>query len=177
MDRFQAWIDGLDERDRKYYGEAVAAWSLAQRSRALELASILDKMGCSESEAWAFSEIQENIAQVLRFAFLMGVRKEIEHCAKFGLDELGSEHPSLVPLVVKLKQIATGSELRHLFAVFGKSLADNITYLLDQGCSGQLVEVGSTWALVEFNDDCQSTGRDVGGLHESSSEDDFTPQI
>jgi hypothetical protein len=176
-DRFDAWIASLDDSQRQYYADELATWAIDQRSRGVDLANTLEKMGCLDPEGWAFSEVSENIAQVLRFAFLMGVRKEIEHNAKFGIDGLADDNPALAAVITKIQAAVSKDEMCAFLAAFGRQLTNDIMHMIDQGCSSSVVEPGSVWALLEVDDDCVPTGREVGGLHESAEDHEFLPNV
>jgi hypothetical protein len=153
----------------KYYDHQLRGLDAGRQERLLELALGLERAGASNALDWAYSEVQENIAQTARFLVLRAlcasardVDQALDSCdvddARGLYDALvdaGAERASLDRLVLA---IARGTVWQCLTA-------------LDEGGFGQDNPVG--WALAETDGEGKLTGRLVAGLHESAQEDQF----
>lgn len=173
--RFQNYVDNLDGFNREHYQTILDAWDPAKLSKANELAKKLDNAGCIESEAWVFSEIDENIAQSARFIFLKNLwEKVINPAPTLGVENLRVSDEKCASTLEKLDAVLSSEEKEHLFKEFAIQMGWDFVQAIDEGYSYENDELPS-WVLMEVdvNTD-QLTGRDIGGLHESFMDEDYS---
>jgi hypothetical protein len=135
------WLAQLPEQDRH---------------RAEQMLHELRAMGCREPEAWAQSEVTENIAQVARYRFLHQLWPSLIDTWRDGVRALPAAQRAInagadPSDVVQIARVAAYE------AVFGL-----LYHLEDDGLDSPL----PSWALVEVDPAGTPTGRDVGGLFE-----------
>lgn len=122
------------------------------------LVAALQVMGCSDPEAWAQSEIDENIAQVARYRFLHQLWPRLIDGWSNGLNNIPAARRAL----------ADGAKEQDLAllvrAVAYETVFDMLYYLDDDSLDAAGLP---DWALMELDETGTPTGRLVEGLYES----------
>ena len=164
----QEWYESLDDKTRKTADQKI---------------EILKQFNADDPLGWVSSEMRENIPQVARFLFLHRVRSEVLNgYLPFALPESMDFEKSLPPL----KRLQVGEEAFTRLIASGVNREDLIRIARAAACSAifNFVEMldgisysdndnavdSPNWALMEIvkeNDKQESTGRILGGLHES----------
>jgi len=164
----QEWYESLDDKTRKTADQKI---------------EILKQFNADDPLGWVSSEMRENIPQVARFLFLHRVRSEVLNgYLPFALPESMDFEKSLPPL----KRLQVGEEAFTRLIASGVNREDLVRIARAAACSAafNFVEVldgiscsdndnavdSPNWALMEIvkeNDKQESTGRILGGLHES----------
>lgn len=173
--RFQDFVATLDDSTKEYFQNTLNSWSEQTLAKANELASKLDSAGCVEPESYVFSEINENFAQSARFAFIKHLWDEIINPASTnGLRNLELEDERCSESLKKIDQVLAPEEKRYLFRKFAIQLGWDFSHMIDEGCSERNEHLPS-WALMEVDSETDEfTGRDIGGLHESFMDVEFS---
>jgi len=135
------WLAGL--------GGAAAA-----RAEALRVAFI--DLGAPDPESWARSEIDEDIPQLARLAFLRAVWRQIEEWREIDTVPAltGKVSGEVVALAVR---VATQAAFHTALGVIG--VIDDEEDVATPAAPG--------WRLVECDAEGRPTGRVLSGLHES----------
>ncbi len=152
-----------------------------------ELREIFHSLGADEPDAWAGSEVRENIPQLARFLFLRGAWSFIlkEDDATWPDDyidtEEGGPNSGAGPALRRiLKKGVDVRDLTNLIRIMQCELLFQVCYLLDDPFPAiedvveripALKEVA--WGVFELDDNEDPTRR-IGGLHESVLEMDPT---
>jgi hypothetical protein len=136
------WLEGLDG---------------PTRSRAQSLRDTFARLGASEPEGWACSEIDENIAQLGRFVFLRAVWREVERWRDRDVVAALCEEAS-----EEAREVAARMAARAAFDV-----AAGIVQLVDNEEDVVASEPLPGWLLIECDAEGSPTGRVLNGLHES----------
>ncbi len=127
------------------------------RARAESLRDRFRRLGATEPESWARSEVSEDIAQLGRFVFLNTLWRQIEEW----------RNPEAV---TALLPDATREVLEAARTVAGRVAFDvvlNVVQVLDDEEDVDASEPAPGWRLMELDPDGELTGRDLGALHES----------
>jgi hypothetical protein len=130
-----------------------------------ELAALtrrLTELGASEPGSWAGSEISEGIPQQARYLVL----RRIWTKALMPWRDLGilRQNESLVQL------LAQGAEQELLAEALRRIVFDtvlDVVMVIDEGHDPDAPDDAPGWTLVETDSGGDTTGRRVGGLHES----------
>jgi hypothetical protein len=148
-----------------------------------ELTHLLKLAGAPNPEAWARSELQEDIPQLARFMFLRQAWRCVvadDDTTWIGKQVAASKHKSQSPgasLGPALERcLATGCSARDLLTVARTAqwqLLHQICYLLSDPSIEEPELQHVAWALVEV-DQQEHRGREIGCLHESVLETDPT---
>jgi len=173
--RFQTFVDNLVELNKEHFQKMLDSWDSAKLSKANELANKLDNAGCIESESWVFSEIDENIAQSARFIFLKHLwDKVVDPAPTLGVENLRLSSEKCANSLKKLDAVLTLEEKEHLFKEFAIQMGWDFSHAIDEGYSYENDQLPS-WVLMEVDADTDElTGRDIGGLHESFMDEDYS---
>lgn len=141
---FDEWRDGLPPEDKR---------------RVDILTDQLRAAGAAEPESWAQSEISENIPQAARFAFLRAVWRNLERW----------RDPQSVDRFAGERQIDPEfrETFRELVAMAAFEATLDVIMVIDNGEDVDGTAGLPGWLLVETDSDLASTGREIGGLHES----------
>jgi len=153
-------------------------------SDAQQLAALFRRLGASQPEGWANSQIGEGINQLHRYLFLRQawsrvidendqswIDRAIDDAKKEPNAPYSGVGHSLARLLANgasrddVVDLARGMQAQLLF---------DICYLLDDPSleDDEVEELG--WSLVETHEDLEPTDRAIGGLHESVLETDPT---
>jgi hypothetical protein len=143
-----------------------------------ELAALFARLGASEPESWARSQVLEGIPQLLRYLFLKAAWRNVESdddtsWMRSEVDRANArpEEPYAglgLGLDQCLRQGVDPVVLNEMIRCAQATMIFRIGYLLDGGDSGGLEELRDvSWALFETDADGRPTGPAIGGLHES----------
>jgi len=144
------------------WDEWLATLDATTRPRAESLRDTFARLAADEPEAWARSEIDENIAQLGRFIFLRAVWNEIERWRDREAVSRFCEGASDEAIEVAARVAA-----RAAFDV-----AAGIVQLIDDEQDLESSDQWPGWLLIECSAEGKPTGRVLGGLHESLLETD-----
>jgi len=142
---------------RPTWQEWIAELDDDTRARAEALRAAFARLGAGDPEAWAHSQISENIPQLGRFVFLRAVWREIDQWRD-------------VHTVPGLAGVATDEAIALAARVATRTafeVALNIIQLIDDG--GDTTASGPLpgWQLIERDSEGAATGRVLDGLYES----------
>jgi hypothetical protein len=148
-----------------------------------QLTELFRKLGASEPEGWASSQVTEGINQLGRFLFLRQAWKrvldETDHSWIQDRSDMASKRPGspcsgIGPALQSL--LAKGvsqQDITDVVRVMQYELLFGLCYLMDDpGLEEEEVQDVS-WGLVQFDDAGKVVG-EIGGLHESVLETDPT---
>jgi alkylhydroperoxidase/carboxymuconolactone decarboxylase family protein YurZ len=151
-----------------------------------ELVSLLTRARVRDAEAWADSQLEEDIAQVARAIVLWRLWPEaIDRFTRdlSWIDEVIAERErdSNAPfadagaaLSAALAAGVSPEDLGKIARFVAFSAVFSTLYRIDEGADYEFDD-GPGWILMEIDQETgQPTGRDVGGLHESLLELDPT---
>ncbi len=148
-----------------------------EKQRLAGLTEIFRRLGAHDPEAWARSEVGENIPQLARFLFLRSawqyvlaeddakwIDAALEHAAQRPNDPCAGIGPALQRL---LNLGANRQDLTDIVRVKQYETLFGLCYLLafPERLDPELGEIG--WLLEEVDSHGQVTGRLVDALHES----------
>ena len=150
-----------------------------------ELAALFARLGASEPEIWARSQILEGIPQLLRFLFLKAAWRNVASDGDTSWMRSAVERANSRPeepyaglglgLGHCLRQGVDPVVLNEMIRCAQATMIFRIGYLLDGADfsgSDELRDV--SWALFQTDADGRPTGPAIGGLHESVLEIDPT---
>jgi hypothetical protein len=144
------------------WDEWLATLPLDVRDSAISLAARFEELGAPDSEVWVRSEISENIPQLARFMILRSLwREAISPWMDVG---------ALNDLAAARRLIDAGADPHDVLLVARAGAYDAVAAavgVLDEGGDPDAGENAPGWHLVETDAECNPTGRDIGGLHES----------
>jgi hypothetical protein len=147
----------MSTADRQTWEDWTAGLDDATRARAEALRATFARLGAGAPEAWAQSQISENIPQLGRFVFLRAVWREIDQWRDVhtvpGL--AGAATDEAIALAAR---VAT----RAAFEV-----ALNIIQIIDDGRDTKTPGPTPGWQLIERDGDGTATGRVLGRLYDS----------
>ena len=141
-----------------------------------ELTDLFAKLGASEPEQWASSQVNEGINQLGRFLFLRQAWKLVvdENDQSWIQDRIDMSSKQLgtpcsgigQALQNLLDQGASKQDITDIVRVMQYELLFGLCYLLDDpGLDEQEVQEVS-WGLIQFNESGEAVG-EIAGLHES----------
>ena len=147
-----------------------------------ELTAIFRRLGASDPEGWAISQVQEGIPQLARFVFLKQAWSlvladgDTGWTAPYIESALNKPDEPYAGVGLALQRLlSAGADPRDLTDVVRGIQADllfNLCYLLgDPGFPNQIADVA--WGLFQLDDDDRPVAH-IGGLHESVLETDPT---
>lgn len=132
----------------------------------------LVRAGATEPEAWAKSEVRENIPQFARFLVLKNlfqIALDVESsllCAN-DFSDMDSQ-------VEEMKTKVGEDTLIDFLQNYSLGLISQVMDVLDSG-NPELAEDGVSWILAETNGDGALTGQFIEGVHEDAL--DFMEQV
>jgi len=149
-----------------------------------ELAALFARLGASEPESWARSQVLEGIPQLLRYLFLKAawrnVASEDTSWMQSAVDRANTrpEEPYAglgLGLSQCLRQGIDPAVLNEMIRCAQATMIFRLGYLLDGADFSGLDELRDvSWALFQTDADGRPTGPAIGGLHESVLELDPT---
>ncbi|MCG5468924.1 hypothetical protein LADH09A_002825 [Micromonospora sp. LAH09] len=137
------------------------------RDSAASLAERFKELGAHDPEEWARSEISENIPQLARFMVLRALWRD---AISPWLDA-----SALCDVAAARRLIAAGADPHDVLLVARVGAYEAVVAavcILDEGGDPNARESDPGWHLVETDAECNPTGREIGGLHESLGETD-----
>jgi hypothetical protein len=147
----------------------LASLEDADRERAIALLAKFREASCSDgSEAWVYSEIVEDFAQLARFLLLRALWKQVIQPWR--------EAPPFDEFPPALRLIEAGADQEDIRLLCGSVALDTLSTALYQLNYGEDLDLDPLaehdlpgWRLMERapGSDHELTGRDVGFLHES----------
>ncbi|MGW3891812.1 hypothetical protein ACWD69_24245 [Micromonospora chokoriensis] len=137
------------------------------RASAVSLAKRFKELGAQGPEEWARSEIGENIPQLARFMVLRALWRE-------GISTW-MDASSLSDVSAAQRLIEAGADPHDVLLVARAGAYEAVfaaVGVLDAGGDPDARESDPGWHLMETDAECNPTGREIGGLHESLRETD-----
>lgn len=122
----------------------------------------LAALGAEDAESWARSEVSEGIPQQVRFLIL----RRLWHDA---IDAWAASD-ALDRLPAAKRLLDAGADRSNLVRVARAAAYEAVldaVVAIDEGYDPEAPEDCPGWQLMETDPDCNPTGREVGGLHES----------
>jgi hypothetical protein len=136
------------------------------RDSAVSLAKRFKELGALDPEEWARSEISENIPQLARFMVLRALWREAI--------SPWMDASALSDVAAAQRLIEAGADPHDVLLVARAGAYEAVAaavHILDGG-DPHARESDPGWHLVETDAECNPTGREIGGLHESLLETD-----
>jgi hypothetical protein len=176
--------------------DASTALSPADRRRAADLAEAFRALGAGDPEAWAASEVEENIPQLARFLFLRRIWRSAQPWTlppadwfaerdPEPADEDGAEDDDPPPVETTADEdaepaflaaqqavgriLAAGADpedLKEVARAIFLHVAFDAVHTVDEGYDPQAPEGLPGWMLAEISGDLMTTGRVLTALHE-----------
>ncbi|WP_091307690.1 hypothetical protein [Micromonospora chersina] len=149
------------------WGEWLATLPPDVRDSAVSLAERFKELGAQDPEEWARSEISENIPQLARFMVLRALWREVI--------SPWMDASALSDVAAAQRLIDAGADPHDVLLVARAGAYEAVVAavcVLDEGRDPDAREGDPGWHLIETDADCNPTGREVGGLHESLGETD-----
>lgn len=134
---------------------------------ALSLAERFKELGALDPESWARSEISENIPQLARFMVLRALWREAI--------SPWTDGAALNDVAAAQRLIDAGADPHDVLLVARAGAYEAVAaaaQILDEGEDPNAREGDPGWHLVETDAECNPTGREIAGLHESLRETD-----
>ena len=141
-----------------------------------ELAALFRRLGATDPEDWARSQVEEAIPQLARFLFLRQawrrIEKEDESSWIDAAIERAQAHPDepyagIGHALRKLRaRGATDEEITNVVRGMQAGLLFSFCYLLEDPGDVEAEVSGVGWSLVQVDEDGKILGN-IGGLHES----------
>lgn len=148
-----------------------------------ELAALFRRLGASDPDEWARSEITERIPQLARYVFLRQAWRNVvsENDTSWIANAINSArakpneaYAGVGHALARLKERgATDAELTDLVRGMQAELLFSLCYLLDDPGDLEPEISHIAWTLVQTDDEGNVVGG-IGGLHESVLETDPT---
>ncbi len=149
-----------------------------------DLVDLFRRLGASEPEDWAHSQVREDIPQLARFLFLKqawanvlpeGNTAWIEDAIRLAQVEPNAPYAGLGAALARCKAAgASPEDLTEIARCVQAELLFAIAYLLE-GPPGDLdIDVNVSWGLFETDEHGHPTKYRIGDLHESVLELDPT---
>lgn len=131
--------------------------------RDYDLTQRMRELGADDPQAWASSEIDEDIAQEARWLVIRQVREAVTW---------SSENLRSLPEVARL--LDAGADPAAVLAAVrevAREAAFSVLEVIDEGGAPDAPDDAPSWALMELrigsDGEAAFSGRDVGALHES----------
>lgn len=137
------------------------------RDSAVSLAEKFKELGAQDPEEWARSEISENIPQLARFMVLRALWREAI--------SPWMDASALSDVAAAQRLIDAGADPHDVLLVARAGAYEAVVAavcVLDEGGDPDAREGDPGWHLIETDAECNPTGREIGGLHESLGETD-----
>ncbi|WP_433652063.1 hypothetical protein ACQP2C_06200 [Micromonospora zamorensis] len=150
------------------WDEWLATLPLGVRESAVSLAERFKELGALDPESWARSEISENIPQLARFMVLRALLREAI--------SPWMDATALGDVAAAQRLIDAGADPHDVLLVARAGAYEAVAaavLVLDGGGDPKAGEDDPGWHLVETDGECNPTGREIGGLHESLPESDL----
>ncbi|WP_220090927.1 hypothetical protein [Micromonospora noduli] len=145
----------------------MATLSPDVRDSAVSLAKRFEELGAQDPEGWARSEISENIPQLARFMVLRALWREAI--------SPWMDASALSDVAAAQRLIEAGADRHDVLMVARAGAYEAVVAavcILDEGGDPNARESDPGWQLIETDAECNQTGREIGGLHESMGETD-----
>jgi hypothetical protein len=167
--------------------DAFAHLSPADQRRAEELAERFRAAGAEEPEAWALSEVEENIPQLAGFVLLRRIWQSAEQwklppAGWFGepvpededasdlVDGPDGTEPAFLAAQQAVERIlAAGvdpADLKEVARAVFLHTAFDVVHTVDEGYDPDAGDGLPGWLLIELDAEMTTTGRAIIGLHE-----------
>ncbi|MCW3820872.1 hypothetical protein ONA91_41270 [Micromonospora sp. DR5-3] len=149
------------------WGEWLATLPPDVRDSAVSLAGRFRELGAEDPEEWARSEISENIPQLARFMVLRALWREAI--------SPWMDASNLSDVAAAQRLIDAGADPHDVLLVARAGAYEAVVAAVGiiDGCGDPNArESDPGWHLVETDAECNPTGREIGGLHESLGETD-----
>ncbi|GAA2193736.1 hypothetical protein GCM10009848_54930 [Micromonospora lupini] len=149
------------------WGEWLATLPPDVRDSAVSLAERFEELGAQDPEGWARSEISENIPQLARFMVLRALWREAI--------SPWMDASALSDVAAAQRLIEAGADPHDVLLVARAGAYEAVfaaVCILDEGGDPNARESDPGWHLIETDAECNPTGREIGGLHESLGETD-----
>ncbi len=165
-----------NSNSREYYKREVEKLDIEQKEKLEKLLQKMENAGAKNPLSWAMSEITEGIPQFGRFLMLKGLNDitcdvEGNICLADDVDEYYEN--DIYKMSDKIKKIIGETAFNEFLKSYTKGVMWQVANLIDDGNYNQNNEPG--WALSEVNNDGKTTGKFIGGLHESLN--DFEEEV
>ncbi|MEU8185521.1 hypothetical protein AB0B86_32640 [Micromonospora sp. NPDC049047] len=149
------------------WDEWLATLPPGARDSAVSLAERFKELGAQDPEGWARSEISEDIPQLARFMVLRALWREAisPWTDVSALHDVAAAH----------RLIESGADPHDVLLVARAGAYEAVfaaVCILDEGGDPDARESDPGWHLIETDAQCNPTGREIGGLHESLGETD-----
>jgi hypothetical protein len=160
-------------------GEWINSLDISVKRSATHLIRELERLGAVDAEDWVRSEIEEGIPQTARFLVLRRLwehidswRHESSHWSMAYIDDAeqdptgafadaGLAMKKMIQAGITPEEIGCVARMAAYEATFGT------LEVIDECCDPDAGEDLPCWILIEADSECEPTGRQIGGLHES----------